>query len=169
MICSILAATSFGGIGNRGTLPWPKHSEDLKWFKEHTEGHVVVMGRHTWDDPKMPKPLPNRVNCVVSNNVIEGYTVRRLHGDIAEQVSALQKQFSDRDVFIIGGQQIYEATVDIVERVYLTRMKGNYWCDTRLQLDRYLAPFRIKTVRPGTNCTYEIWDREMFFRVDNLS
>ena len=169
MICSILAATSMGGIGNRGTLPWPKHSEDLKWFKEHTEGNIVVMGRNTWDDPKMPKPLPNRINVVVTNNVIDSYQVRRLSGDISQQVLDLQQQFSDRDVYIIGGKSIYEACESIVDRVYLTRMKGNHWCDTRLQLERYLAPFRIKTVRPGTNCTYEVWDREMFFRVDNDS
>jgi dihydrofolate reductase len=167
MICSILAATSLGGIGNHGTLPWPKHSEDLRWFKEHTEGQIVVMGRNTWDDPKMPKPLPNRVNCVVSNNIIDGYTVRRIHGDVVQAAIDLQKQFSTKDIYIIGGKSIYEATAEIVDRIYLTRMKGNYWCDTRIQLDRYLASFRIKTVRPGTNCTYEIWDRDVFFRVDN--
>ena len=54
MICSILASTNLGGIGNRGTLPWPKHPQDMIWFKEHTENQIVVMGRNTWDDPKMP-------------------------------------------------------------------------------------------------------------------
>jgi len=169
MIKAILAATSTGGIGNRGTLPWPKHSEDLRWFKEHTDGHVVVMGRRTWDDPKMPKPLPNRINCVVSNNIINEYTVRRLHGDISQSVLDLQRQFSDRDIYIIGGKTLYEATADIVDQVILTRMKLNSWCDTRINLDRYLAPFRIRSVRPGENCTYEIWGRDVFFRVDNQS
>ena len=169
MICSILASTSQGGIGNRGTLPWPKHSEDLKWFKEHTDGHIVVMGRKTWDDPKMPKPLPNRVNVVVSNNTINNYQVRRVHGNIVDQVLELQRQFPNKDIYIIGGKSIYEECESIVDRIYLTRMKGNYWCDTRINLDRYLAPFRIKTVKPGTECTYEIWDREVFFRVDSNS
>jgi len=160
MICSILASTSLGGIGNRGTLPWPKHSEDLKWFKEHTTNQFVVMGRNTWDDPMMPKPLPNRVNCVVSNNVIPGYyNVRRLHGDVEHEIRSLADNFPDRNIFIIGGKQLYESTNDLVRRVYLTRMKGNYWCDTRINLERYLSCFRIKSVRPGTNCTYEIWDR----------
>lgn len=169
MIKSILAATSMGGIGNRGTLPWPHNKEDLQWFKSHTEGHIVVMGRNTWDDPKMPKPLPNRVNVVVSNTPITNYQVRRIYGDISAEVLALQQQFPDRDVYIIGGKQIYESTADIVDQVILTRVKGNYWADTRIQLERYLAPFRIKTVRPSTGCTYEIWDRDLFFRVDNRS
>lgn len=169
MICSILASTSLGGIGNRGTLPWPKHSEDLKWFKQHTDGHIVVMGRKTWDDPKMPKPLPNRVNVIVSNNTIDNYQVRRVQGDITEQVLELQRQFPSKDIYVIGGKSIYEACENVIDRVYLTRMKGNYWCDTRINLDRYLAPFSIKTVKPGTDCTYEIWDREVFFRVDSNS
>lgn len=169
MIISILASTSTGGIGNRGTLPWPHNREDLKWFKEHTDGHIVVMGRNTWNDPKMPKPLPNRVNVVVSNSPIIDYQVRRISGDVSQQVLELQQQFPSKDVYVIGGQQIYEATAEIVDRVILTRIKGNYWCDTRLQLDRYLAAFRIRSVKPGPECTFEIWDREVFFRVDNHS
>jgi dihydrofolate reductase len=162
MICSILAATNLGGIGNRGTLPWPKHKEDLTWFKEHTTNHVVVMGRKTWDDPLMPKPLPNRINCVFSNHNLDTFDARRLHGDTQKEIKTLQSQFPNRKVFIIGGQELYEATESIVERVYLTRMKGAWFTDTRIDLEKYLACFRIKTVRPGNNCTYEIWDRVLF-------
>lgn len=162
MIKAILAATSMGGIGNRGTLPWPHNKEDLQWFKQHTEGHIVVMGRNTWDDPKMPKPLPNRVNVIVSNSTIDNYQVRRIHGDISKEILSLQEQFPTKDVFIIGGKQIYESTADIVDQVILTRIKGNYWADTRIQLDRYLTCFQIKSVRPSTSCTYEIWDRVLF-------
>lgn len=162
MICSILASTSTGGIGNRGTLPWPKHREDLAWFKKHTTDQIVVMGRKTWDDPLMPKPLPNRVNCVVSNHLVPNYQVRRLHGDINNEIRTLASSFPSKNIFVIGGQSLYETTNDLIERVYLTRMKGNYWCDTRINLERYLNCFQIKTVIPGENCTYEIWDRILF-------
>jgi len=162
MICSILAATNLGGIGNRGTLPWPKHKEDLNWFKEHTANQVVVMGRKTWDDPIMPKPLPNRINCVFSNHTLDTFDARRLSGDTIEQIKTLQKQFPNRKVLIIGGRELYESTEPIIERVYLTRMKGAWFTDTRIDLDKYLACFRIKAVRPGNNCTYEIWDRVLF-------
>jgi dihydrofolate reductase len=151
-----------GGIGNRGTLPWPKHREDLAWFREHTLNNVVVMGRKTWDDPQMPKPLPERINCVFSNNNLNTFDARRLYGDTVEQVKTLHSQFPNRKVFIIGGKELYEATEPVVERVYLTRMKGAWFTDTRIDLDKYLACFRIKTVRPGNNCTYEIWDRVLF-------
>lgn len=164
MIIAILASTSTGGIGNRGTLPWPKHSEDLKWFKKHTENQIVVMGRNTWDDPKMPKPLPNRVNCVVSNTPVPHADVRRLSGDIAQQVLELQASFPDKNIIVIGGKQIYNACQDIVETVYLTRMKGAWFADTRIELDSMLACFQITSVTPGENCTYETWKRQFFFK-----
>jgi dihydrofolate reductase len=164
MIISILASTNTGGIGNRGTLPWPKHKQDLAWFKEHTTNQIVVMGRKTWDDPMMPKPLPNRVNCVFTNRSLSehAHNARRLYGDAAEEVQQLQHNFPSKNVFVIGGKELYDSTADIVERVYLTRMKGNYWTDTRIDLDRYLVCFRISSVRPGENCTYETWDRIIF-------
>ena len=164
MICSILASTNMGGIGNRGTLPWPKHKEDLAWFKEHTTDQIVVMGRKTWDDPMMPKPLPNRVNCVFTNRSLEqhAHNARRLNGDASAQVELLQTQFPKKDVFVIGGKELYDSTASIIERVYLTRMKGGWFTDTRIELERYLTCFQIKSVRPGTNCTYEVWDRVIF-------
>ena len=165
MICSILASTNLGGIGNRGTLPWPKHTQDMIWFKEHTENQIVVMGRNTWDDPKMPKPLPNRINYVVSSRHVDKeyqHLVRWAPGDAVNNIKQIQKQNPKQDVFIIGGQQLYDATESIVERVYLTRMKGAWFADTRIDLERYLACFRIYGVRPGHNCTYETWNRVLF-------
>ena len=57
MICTIFATDQMGTFGNRGTLPWPMDAEDMAWFREHTIDQIVVMGRKTWDDPKMKKPL----------------------------------------------------------------------------------------------------------------
>jgi dihydrofolate reductase len=165
MICSILAATNLGGIGNRGTLPWPKHRQDLEWFKEHTTDQIVVMGRNTWEDPLMPKPLPNRINYVVgSHHVAKEYQhlVRWIPSNAVDNIKQIQKENPTKDVFIIGGRQLYEATESIVERVYLTRMKGAWFADTRIELERYLACFRIYGVRPGNNCTYETWNRVLF-------
>lgn len=158
MINAILAATAQGVIGNRGTLPWPKNPEDLAWFKNTTTNHVVVMGRNTWDDPKMPKPLPNRINYVFSHRSV-GVSARQLLGDPAELVQNLKSKHSDKEIFIIGGKNLYEATIDVVDQIYLTRIKENYWGDTRLNLDRFLNGFRLMTVRPGESCTYEIWRR----------
>jgi dihydrofolate reductase len=166
MIISILAATSMGGIGNRGTLPWPHNKEDMRWFAKHTTDQIVVMGRNTWDDPKMPKPLPNRVNYVVSSKhvaVEHQHQVRWIPGSPVESILQIQKDNPSKDVYVIGGRQLYEATESIVERVLLTRIKGAWFTDTRVQLDKMLACFQIKSVTPGNNCTYETWDRTFYF------
>lgn len=162
MIISILASTSQGGIGNRGTLPWPKHSEDLQWFKKHTEGHIVVMGRKTWEDPLMPKPLVNRKNFVVSSKILNPehrHLAVWMRGNPAENIKELQKNNPEKNIFIIGGKTLYEACIPISERILLSRIKGNYFADTRINLDKILLDFRIKGVRPGNEATYEIWDR----------
>lgn len=165
MISMILASTNTGGIGNRGTLPWPKHRQDLTWFRQHTENQIVVMGRNTWDDPMMTKPLPNRINYVVSSTNVDvnyRHLIRWIPENVVENVQQIQRSYASNHVYIIGGKQLYESCESIVERVYLTRMKGNWWCDTRINLERMLACFQIKSVTPGENCTYEVWDRILY-------
>jgi dihydrofolate reductase len=166
MIISILASTNTGGIGNRGTLPWPHNKEDMRWFAKHTTNQIVVMGRNTWEDPKMPKPLPNRINYIVSSRHVDRqyqHLVRWIPGDPAANVLQIQKDNPGKDVYVIGGRQLYEATEPIIERVLLTRIKGAWFTDTRVQLDKMLACFQIKSVTPGDNCTYETWDRTFYF------
>lgn len=163
MISAIVASTSSGGIGNRGTLPWPMHKEDMAWFRKHTLGNVVVMGRNTWDDPKFPNPLPDRVNVVVTGRPLtDPLSAKRISGDIVEEVISLQKTFSDKNIFIIGGKEIFNQCQNIVERVYLTRMLGNWFSDTRIELDKWLTTYQIKSVKPGNECTFEIWDKVFF-------
>jgi dihydrofolate reductase len=165
MISMILASTNTGGIGNRGTLPWPKHSQDLSWFKRHTENQIVVMGRNTWEDPAMPKPLSNRINYVVSSKHVDTkyqHLVRWIPNNLVENLKNIQASNPKKNVFVIGGKQLYEAADPVVERIYLTRMKCNWWCDTRINLERMLACYQIKSVTPGENCTYEVWDRILY-------
>lgn len=162
MIAAILASTNAGGIGYNGTLPWPKHREDLQWFREHTTNNIVVMGRKTWNDPMMPKPLPNRVNYVVSSQHVaieHRKFVTWIPGNPAENILNIEKKHPDKTIFVIGGKKLYEACMPVVQRVYLTRIKGNYWTDTRVNLDRMLSNFRLYSVTPSEHCTFEIWDR----------
>ena len=63
---AIVAVSQNGVIGKNGDLPW-RLAEDLKWFKKITMGHVVLMGRKTWDS--LPFPLPGRKNWVISRSL----------------------------------------------------------------------------------------------------
>ena len=71
MINAIFAIDEDGGMGLDGSMPWPTNRSDLDWFKVHTLGHIVVMGRGTWDAKDMPKPLPRRTNWVITSGTIE--------------------------------------------------------------------------------------------------
>ena len=131
MIRAILAADTNNGIGKAGTLPWPHNKQDLLWFKSCTVGKIVVMGRHTWEDPKMPKPLPNRYNIVVSNSYIpEGPNLVIRNTD---NLSQIIKGFTE-DVWIIGGATLLSNTKHLCEEIWLSRIKGDYGCDTFIDL-----------------------------------
>ena len=70
MIKAILACDEEGGVSKKGTIPWPKNTKDLGWFKKNTTNNVVVMGSKTWVDPLMPWPLPNRINVLATTKKI---------------------------------------------------------------------------------------------------
>ena len=162
MIAAILAATPTGGIGFNSTLPWPKNSEDLKWFKHHTENQIVIMGRNTWEDTAMPKPLPNRINYLVSSVLPETRyrgLIKWIPGNPVENILKISQDHPDKTVFIIGGQQLFESCEPIIERIYFTRIKNNYRTDVRLNLSQWMSEFQCRSVRPTTECTYEVWER----------
>ena len=159
MINGIFAVDARGGIGFNGTLPWPHNKEDLKNFKTITEGQVVVMGRRTWDDPKMPKPLPGRTNYVLTNRPISTRGVRTISGNIVEQLQELQNVHSGKHIFVIGGVQLLEESSIVMDHLYLTHIKGSYRTDTRINLDRFLLSFRALSAKPSDDrsCTFMVY------------
>lgn len=101
-------------IGADGKIPWHV-SEDMKFFKRTTLGHIVLMGRKTYES--MGRPLPGRENWVVSRSgEISG--VRMIHdlGGIAEPTDG-------RTLFVIGGSQIYEQLLPRCSELFLTLIK----------------------------------------------
>jgi dihydrofolate reductase len=164
MIASFFSADQKGGLGNRGSLPWPNHAEDMKWFKETTAGHIVVMGRRTWDDPKMPKPLPDRINAVITNRHING--VVNIKGDLVEGIKKLRSQWPDKNIFIIGGAELIEQTKDLCDFAYIAHRKGAYFTDVRVNVDRYLSGMRIITSFPSNDRTinFSIYKNVDLFR-----
>jgi dihydrofolate reductase len=153
MICTIFATDQAGTFGNRGTLPWPMHPEDMSWFREHTLNQIVVMGRNTWDDPKMKKPLPDRINCVISNNPIENYTVRRLFGDYKKKIRELQDLHPNKNIFIIGGPSIIMECKDLIDYAYVTHRRGAAFSDVRIDLKAFMMGMRITSSKPSTDKT----------------
>lgn len=136
MIHAILACDDNWGIGIKGDLPWPKNNADLQWFKANTLNSAVVMGRGTWDGG-MPKPLPKRRNIVITNNPIPGvecYTLPQFRA----MCNLIQQ-----NVWIIGGASLLTNTLDIVDEIWLSRIRGVYECDTFLPKGLILEKFDL--------------------------
>jgi dihydrofolate reductase len=146
---AILAHDAFWGIGKDGDLPWPKNSDDLKWFKEKTVGGVVVMGRKTWESLHV-KPLPNRLNYVISssNNISRGYHGTYGGDNIVEVIKdKIVKRYSDQSkIWIIGGAQLVESCLEIIDELWLNDVGGVYDCDTFLPKQKITEQFHMGSV-----------------------
>ena len=130
MIRAILAHDAYWGIGKDGDLPWPKNSEDLTWFKESTAGGVVVMGRKTWESlPR--KPLPGRENIVIASGAVDGVGIS-ISGDPISALDYIKEMFDDADIWVIGGAQLLEGCLPVIEELWLNNVGGDYECDVFL-------------------------------------
>lgn len=158
MINAIFAVDFNGGMGVNGTLPWPHNAEDLANFQRLTTNQVVVMGRRTWDDPKMPKPLTNRTVYVATNRAVP--MAGSFRGDICENLLRLEQLHADKDIFVIGGPELLESSKNLLDRVYLTHVKGSYKVDTRMYVKEFLTGFHPvrAQVSKDFNSTFIIYE-----------
>jgi len=101
------------GAGNK--IPWHL-PEDFKWFKKMTTGHVIVMGRKTFES--IGKPLPNRETIVLSRSQFHYPGVRTISD--SNQIDLTQET---REVFICGGAEIYQQALPLCSDLYLTLVK----------------------------------------------
>ena len=128
MISAIVAVDNNWGIGYNGDLL--EHiPEDLKYFKELTTGHVVVMGSKTWDSlPK--KPLKDRLNVVISSKpreVLGDMSIRIGMEELMTRIIYMQRDAlinpdEEEEWFIIGGGSIYQQLLPFCDRVYVTKI-----------------------------------------------
>jgi len=159
MINALFAVDTYGGMGFNGTMPWPHNSEDLKNFKELTTGHVVVMGRKTWDDKNMPKPLKGRVTYVASKQQFIPHA-SVIQGNMEEELLRLEKLHSDKIIWVIGGPELLEQCHSVLDKIYLTHYKGSYKIDTKINLKKFLAGWEPKSAvaDPNTEFTTVIYE-----------
>ena len=158
MINAVFAVDFNGGIGFNGTLPWPHNAEDLANFQRLTTDNVVVCGRRTWDDPAMPKPLKNRTVYVATNRPVS-YAMP-ISGNIVEQLQKIEKDNPSKQIFVIGGVQLLELARPLLDRIYLTHIKGSYKVDTRIYVKEFLTGFTpVKaTVSRDFQSTFTVYD-----------
>ncbi len=162
MIKAIMAVDDLGGVSLGNTMPWPKNSNDLQWFKKNTKNQIVVMGRGTWEDPLMPTPLISRINVLFTNRDPKFFPGADyyLKGELTKEIKKFKSEFIDKDIFIIGGPNIISQSISILKEFYLTRIYGNYHCDKFINLNDISKHMSLyKKIDCDDTCHFEIWKK----------
>ena len=119
----IVARGLNGEIGANNKLLW-NIPEDLRFFKESTIGHVVLMGRKTFES--LPKPLEGRLVVEVSNRCNLGSLPRDNLVWSLRKSERYSNLLSTDKIFIAGGAKLYNSTFDIVDELWITQVEGDY-------------------------------------------
>jgi dihydrofolate reductase len=123
----VAAVARNGVIGRDGTIPW-RLPEDMQRFRALTMGHPVVMGRRTWESlPDAYRPLPGRRNVVLTRNPEWSGEGAVRAGSLEE---ALELVGEARDVFVIGGAELYAASLPLADELVLTELDADVEGDT---------------------------------------
>lgn len=135
MINCIVAVERNQGIGFNGQMPWPHLKGDMSWFKQITTNQVVIMGSTTWKSIGY-KPLPNRINLVLSKSTDYSGDNAADHtfSDPDTALAFCENEYPDKEIFIIGGSIVYQRYLDKVDRFYVTEIDTDYQCDTFFDL-----------------------------------
>ena len=125
---AIVAADKNWGIGNKGKL-LVSIPEDMKFFRDTTTGHTVVMGRKTLESLPGGRPLRDRRNIVLTKNPgfkCDGADI--VHS--AEELKNVLSAGDDDKVYVIGGGSIYRELLPLCDEAYVTRLDYSYEADT---------------------------------------
>jgi len=135
MIISLIAAlTKNNVIGKNKDLPWHL-PDDMKHFMQTTQAHHVIMGRKNYESiPDKFRPLPNRTNIVVTRQKDFSAPGCHIVNSIEEGI-AMARAAREKELFIIGGSEIYSQSIPYADQLYLTEI------DTILEGDTYFPSF----------------------------
>ncbi len=139
----VVAADSAWGIGKKNGLPWPKLRADLQHFRrltsEAAEGqrNAIIMGRKTWEsDEVKSRPLPHRLNCVVSRSPMAFAPPLGNEVLAATSLDAALTAVAPitHHIFVVGGAEIYRTALAHagLRFIYLTRVRGDFDCEIHI-------------------------------------
>ncbi len=153
-VVAIAAVSRNGVIGKNNDLPW-NIPEDMKFFRDATRGHIVLMGRKTLDSLK--NPLPKRENAVITRDVNfkkEGTTVfHSLESAITHYKG--DSKFKDQILFVIGGEEIFRLSLTFLDEIWLTEIhqdiEGDVYFPNYQTGEFSFGPFKRGNIRNQTD------------------
>lgn len=154
----VVACSENGVIGKNGGLPWHL-PEDLKRFKALTTGHILIMGRKTYES--IGRPLPGRYTIVVSRSMPVLPRIVTPAASLDEAFTHAKSMLGHwpEEVFIVGGGDIYRQTLPKVDRIYLTKVHQTVEGDTLYPLDQ-LNDFEIVETEEHPQFTTSVLQRK---------
>jgi len=156
-ISIIVAIARNRGIGLNNRLLW-HIPEDFRWFKKHTSGHPVVMGRRTWES-LTHKPLPGRTNIVITSHPGDCFSGAICVGSVEEAVDQME---TEGENFIIGGETVYRQFLALAQKVYLTVVDRDFDADVwfpELDIKEWKEVFREAHLEGDPGYTFLIFER----------
>lgn len=165
-IAVIVAVDDKGGYCKDGKIPW-HYPDDMKWFRKQTKDKICVMGRTTYEDMNAmmgergkESVLPGRKCFVVSTTltelpnatVIKSIREAELHLDSDDM----------RDLFILGGYNLFVEGVSIADVVYLTLINKNYQCDKDFPVEyvtKHFTNVSSEAVETAPDLRFTVWRR----------
>lgn len=151
MIHIIAAISKNNALGKGNQLLWHLPN-DLRYFKKVTTGHPVIMGRKTFES--IGKPLPNRLNLVISRNK-QPNTENLIFCNSLEEAIALASH-QDEDIFIIGGGEIYKQAMPLAQKLHLTLV------DTIKEADTFFPEVDINEWQLETQQDFSIDEKHAY-------
>lgn len=125
MLTLIAATSTNNALGKDNQLVWHL-PDDFKRFKALTSGHYIILGRKTFES--FPKPLPNRTHVIITRN--KNYEAPEGCIVVSSLENAIEVCPKNEEIFIIGGGEIYKQSIDIADKVELTRVHTIVEADT---------------------------------------
>lgn len=161
ILSQIVAIGENFAIGKDNKLLW-HFPEDLKYFKTHTSGKIMIMGRKTYDS--LGKPLPKRYHIVISRQIQNSeYPNVHFVTTIQEAITFAKTKIGEYpdEVMVVGGAEIYKQTREFCDLLYVTRIPGQYEGDTFYPAN-FTEGFSLKNrqlseAHPGL--AYEVWQK----------
>lgn len=161
-LAHIVAASENNVIGTHGDLPW-KLPDDFRFFKNKTWAMPVIMGRKTYES--MDGILSGRINIVVTKDKDWKRPQTFVVHDIRSAIEKA-KEAETREIFIIGGGIIFSETMNIVDRIYLTRVHAEVEGDTKYPeidqriFEKIAEQYHPKDDKHSYDFTFTIWERK---------
>jgi dihydrofolate reductase len=160
MITIIAAVADNNALGKNNELLWHLPN-DFKRFKSITTGHYIIMGRKTFES--FPKPLPNRTHVIITRQKNYSYEGCIIVDSLQNALATCSKE---KEVFIIGGGEIYKQSIEIADKLDITKVHNNFEADTffpKIDLDKWnliASEFHPKDEKHLYNFSFQTYIRK---------